>query len=150
VAYPARSSDVLSVGATTQHGCLANYSNIGQDLDLVAPGGGQDADLGGDPNCDAEGPVGADIYQETFTGTSPRRFGLPSGYIGTSMAAPHVTATAALVIASGLLGPSPTPGQVERRLEATAKDLGTPGFDSRYGAGLVDAGRATDPAIPVD
>jgi serine protease len=149
VAYPARSADVLSVGATTQHGCLANYSNIGQDLDLVAPGGGQDADLDGDPNCDAEGPVGADIYQETFTGTSPRRFGLPSGYIGTSMAAPHVTATAALVIASGLLGPSPTPGQVERRLEATAKDLGAPGFDSRYGAGLVDAGRATDPAIPV-
>jgi len=148
VAYPARSADVLSVGATTQHGCLANYSNVGQDLDLVAPGGGQDANLSGDPNCDPEGPVGADIYQETFTGTSPRRFGLPSGYIGTSMAAPHVSATAALVIASGLLGPSPTPGLLERRLEATAKDLGAPGFDGHYGAGLVDAGRATDPAVP--
>ena len=45
VAYPARSSDVLSVGATTQHGCQADYSNEGQDLDLVAPGGGADAAL---------------------------------------------------------------------------------------------------------
>ena len=43
VAYPARSSDVLSVGATTQHGCQADYSNEGTDLDLVAPGGGADA-----------------------------------------------------------------------------------------------------------
>ena len=51
VAYPARSSDVLSVGATTQHGCQADYSNEGSDLDLVAPGGGVDAALEGDPNC---------------------------------------------------------------------------------------------------
>ena len=131
-----------------EHGCIAEYSNVGQDLDLVAPGGGKDADLDGDGNCHPDGPVGGDIYQETFTGINPRRFGLPSGYVGTSMAAPHVTATAALVIASGILGPNPTPGQVERRLEATATDLGAPGVDSRYGAGLVDAGRATDPAIP--
>jgi serine protease len=148
VAYPARSDDVLSVGATTEHGCVANYSNIGQDLDLVAPGGGKDAALANDPNCQPHGPVGADIFQETFTGTNPRRFGLPSGYVGTSMAAPHVSATAALVIASGVLGPSPTPGQIERRLEATATDLGRPGVDADYGAGLVNAARATDPAIP--
>ena len=51
VAYPARSSDVLSVGATTQHGCQADYSNEGSDLDIVAPGGGVDAALEGDPNC---------------------------------------------------------------------------------------------------
>ena len=44
-------SDVLSVGATTEHGCLADYSNEGQDLDIVAPGGGADATLAGDPNC---------------------------------------------------------------------------------------------------
>src|SRR4051794_7968132 len=94
VAYPARSADVLSVGATTQHGCQADYSNEGQDLDLVAPGGGEDAPLDGDPGCHPDSPPGADIFQETFTGESPRRFGLPSGYIGTAMAAPHVGATA--------------------------------------------------------
>jgi serine protease len=61
------------------------------------------------------------------------------------MATPHVSATAALVIASGVIGPKPSPAQVEARLKATARDLGPPGPDSRYGAGLVDAGRAVTP-----
>ncbi len=61
------------------------------------------------------------------------------------MAAPHVTATAALIIASGVIGPHPTPAQIEARLKATARDLGVPGPDSRYGAGLVDAARAVTP-----
>ena len=65
------------------------------------------------------------------------------------MAAPHVSATAALVVASGLLGPDPTPAAIERRLELTARDLGPPGKDPHYGAGLLDAAPATDPAIPV-
>ena len=110
VAYPARSSNVLSVGATTQHGCQADYSNEGTDLDLVAPGGGSDAALEGDPNCHPDQPAGLDIFQMTFT-SSPRKFGLPDGYIGTSMATPHASATAALVIASGILGPEPHPGR---------------------------------------
>lgn len=148
VAYPARSSDVLSVGATTQHGCQADYSNEGSDLDIVAPGGGVDAALEGDPFCRPLEPPGLDIFQMTFT-NSPRRFGLPDGYIGTSMAAPHASATAALVIASGILGPKPTPGAVERRLELTARDLGPAGKDPHYGWGRIDAARATDPAIPV-
>jgi serine protease len=150
VAYPARSSDVLSVGATTQHGCQADYSNEGQDLDVVAPGGGPDAPLEGDPACHPSDPVGGDIYQMTFaTDGSVRRFGLPSGYIGTSMAAPHAAATAALVVASGILGPNPSPAAIERRLETTAHDLGAPGQDQRYGWGLIDAAAATDPAVPV-
>jgi serine protease len=148
VAYPARSSDVLSVGATTQHGCQADYSNEGQELDLVAPGGGPDAALDGDPSCHPLDPPGADIFQLTFDG-SVRKFGLPSGYIGTSMSAPHASAAAALVIASGLLGANPTPAAIERRLERTAHDLGPPGHDPHYGWGLLDAAAATDPAVPV-
>jgi serine protease len=65
------------------------------------------------------------------------------------MAVPHVSAAAALVIASGILGPHPGPAVVERRLELTARELGPPGYDTRYGYGLVDAGKATDPAVPV-
>jgi serine protease len=146
VAYPARATNVMSVGATTEHMCQADYSNSGSGLDISAPGGGLDADIPGDPNCrpGAE-PAGRDIYQVTYTTRSVRQFGLPSGYVGTSMATPHVSATAALVIASGVIGPHPTPAQVEARLKATARDLGTPGRDSRYGAGMVDAARAVTP-----
>jgi serine protease len=148
IAYPARASEVLSVGATTQHGCVAEYSNNGANLDIVAPGGGEDAAIPGDLNCRPQDEPGGNIFQMTFDG-SPRRFGLPGEYMGTSMAAPHVSATAALVVASGILGPDPAPDAIERRLELTARDLGPPGKDPHYGAGLLNAAAATDPAIPV-
>lgn len=146
IAFPARTDDVVSVGATTDTGCLADFSNDGFGLDLVAPGGGDDADLANDPNCQA-GHRGGDVYQMTYT-NSVGRFGLPSGYDGTSMAAPHVSAAAALVIASRVLGRAPTPGQVECRLKATAKPLGLPAPNRVYGYGLVDAGAATSAAVP--
>jgi serine protease len=148
VAYPARAKDVVSVGATTIHGCLSDFSNDGRGLDLVAPGGGADAQLPDDVNCKPNEPPGPDVYQLTLIGTSVRRFGLPSGYEGTSMAVPHVAATAALIIASRVLGANPTPAALERRLKLTATDLGPPGPDIRYGAGLINAGKATDPAVP--
>lgn len=144
VAYPARDRHVLSVGATTEHGCLSDFSNDGADL--VAPGGGADADLRGDPDCHPFEQPGRDIYQMTFLGGNPRRFGYPSGYEGTSMAVPHVSGVAALVVASGVLGRHPSPEAIAHQLEATARDLGAPGRDRRYGAGLIDAGAATLPA----
>lgn len=70
---------------------------------------------------------------------------MPDGYEGTSMATPHVSAAAALVIASGVLGPKPTPLALSRQLQRTARDLGAKGFDTRYGAGLLDAAAATTP-----
>jgi serine protease len=142
ISYPARLPGVISVGATTDHGCLAGYSDTGPGLDLVAPGGGDDADRT-DPGCQP-GTTGRPILQMTYAGNT-RSFGLPTDYDGTSMATPHVSATAALIIASGVLGPKPTPQAIERRLKATARDLGPPGPDQLYGAGIVDAGAATAP-----
>jgi serine protease len=147
VAYPARNANVISVGSTTEHGCLSKFSNQGSGLDLVAPGGGPDALLG-DPGC-STGASGRNIAQLTLVGVHRTAFGIPSDYQGTSMAVPHVSATAALVVASGILGRDPSPDAVERRLETTARDLGGPGYDRRYGYGLIDAGAATDSAVPV-
>jgi serine protease len=148
IAFPARSSNVFAIGATTEHGCLSDFSNLGSALDMVAPGGGTDA-VNDDPNCKPDATPGRPIYQLTLEGGSVTRFGVPSTYEGTSMAAPHVTATAALVIATGVLGRKPSPARLIARLEGTARDLGPPGRDRRYGAGLLDAAAATDPDNPV-
>jgi len=147
VAYPARARYVVSVGSTTEHGCLSDFSNQGLGLDISAPGGGADAVIDDDPDCHPAERPGRDIYQVTLEGGADnRRFGIPGGYEGTSMAAPHVAAAAALVIATKVIGAHPTPGAIEQRLKATARDLGPPGPDTRYGAGLLDAAAATSPA----
>jgi serine protease len=141
VSYPAALPGIVSVGAVTEHGCLAVYSDTGADLELVAPGGGDDAALPDQPNCLPNETL-RPILQLAFTRKN-KVFRYPRSYVGTSMAAPHVSATAALIIASGVLGSKPTPKAIEDRLKATARDLGAPGPDPQYGFGMVDAGAAT-------
>jgi serine protease len=152
VAYPARADQVIAVGATTRSACRSDYSNGGPDLDLVAPGGGVDAEPRASQEVDICDPSGATdwIFQETFRGRSVRRFGLPRGYEGTSMAAPQVSGIAALVIATQKLGRDPGPQALQAHIQATARDLGRPGFDGRYGHGLVNAAAALrcPPATP--
>jgi serine protease len=144
LAYPARTPAVISVGATTRDRCLADYSNGGPRLDLVAPGGGDDASLA-DPGCNPNHNLPG-IFQMTFPNTyEPGRFGLPGGWYGTSMAAPHVAGVAALVIASGVLGAHPSPDQILARLEQTAQPLGAAVPNNNYGYGLVNAAAATAP-----
>lgn len=150
IAYPARSQYVLSVAATTRDRCLADYSDMGVGLGLVAPGGGNDSSqFPSAANC-RPGLQLPNIFQMTLMdGTNPRRFGLPGGYYGTSMAAGHASGVAALVIASGVIGRRPSPDQVMARLEGTAQPLGSGWPNTQYGHGLLNAAAATNPAVHV-
>jgi serine protease len=142
--YPGRARDVIAVAATTERGCRAVYSNAGAQVDVAAPGGGRDAAVAGNPwdaaHCRPE-LEGRSVYQQTFA-DDPAHFGLPSGYHGTSMAAPHVAGLAALIVGSRRLGRHPAPAAVQRLIERTARDIGPPGFDPAYGHGLMDAAAA--------
>ena len=60
---------------------------------------------------------------------------------GTSMATPHVSGVAALIVSE--YGSMP-PAQLRSHLQKGADDLGKPGNDSAYGAGRVNAAKSTD------
>ena len=149
VAYPAGAPHVIGVGRTTKDACLASDSRTGAGLDLVAPGGGFPllSTCGSD---DSVFTRGLPIFQLTFDGPGFTNFGYPGGYEGTSMAAAHVSGVAAMVIASRVVGSSPT--AVECQLEGTARhtdtQLGQP-YDPRlFGAGLIDAAGAVRARAP--
>jgi serine protease len=136
LAFPAAVETVLSVGAVRQDRLRAGYSNYGQGengshLDLVAPGG----DLGVDQNGDG---VPDGVIQNTFSHLCGGSYSVTEfAYCplqGTSMAAPHVSAAAALLLS---MHPALTAAEVRRVLKCSALDLGLPGDDPEYGAGLL-------------
>jgi serine protease len=141
VAPPATGPRAIGVGGSTEGGCLGSYSLSGKGIDLVAPGGGA-------PTAGCPSILSRPIYQVTLKGGNPRRFGEPGNYVGTSMAAAHVSGVAAMVLAAGVLpadaGPKARVNDVARRLRSTARSLGLPA--TQQGAGLIDAGAATAPA----
>lgn len=143
VSPPATAPRTIGVGGSTEGGCLGSYSVLpGDGTDLLAPGGGPPT-----PGCASVSS--RPIFQVTLRGGNPRLFGEPGSYVGTSMAAAHVSGVAAMVLASGVLPKRATHrglvNRVTRRLRKTARSLGLPA--SRQGAGLIDARRATDPNI---
>ena len=121
VNYPAKFAQVIAVSATDSSNTITSWSSRGSEVDLAAPG--------------------ASIYSTW----PPRNYRTLSG---TSMAAPHVAGTAALILtrpvgtydldADGLWDPI----EVQNKLESTATDLGAAGKDNLYGSGLVSAERA--------
>lgn len=140
---PATAPEVISVGGSTESGCVATYSFPSDQIDVAAPGGGRDR---------AECPWSSrnrSILQVSLVARDPTWFGIEAGWIGTSMAAAHVAGAAASVIASGVLGDKTGPGRVTARLTDTARlpawASGNPA--SGFGAGIIDLGRATNPAV---
>jgi len=142
VSPPATAPRTIGVGGTTEGGCLGGYSQLpGKGIDILAPGGGF-------PVPDCASVSNRSIYQVTLKRGNTRRFAEPSSYVGTSMAAAHVSGVAAMVLASGVLNPQALPrervNELTQRLRTTARDLGLP--SARQGAGLIDAAKATDPS----
>lgn len=127
--YPAAYSGVISVGAVDFNGTRAPYSNYGNWLDLVAPGGDLTADLDGDTYPDG-------VLSTLMDDSAPPLAPIYAFYQGTSMACPHAAGLAGLILA---VAPTLTPAQVESILVTTATDLGASGKDNFYGNGLVNA-----------
>jgi serine protease len=126
---------VASVDPSKAH---AYYSTSGSYVELSAPGGSE-------RGFDRYGFVWQQTFDYTFTETylyPPSQYRAPRfdvlayvGYIGTSMATPHVSGVAAMLMQQGITDPA----AIEDALERTATDLGTPGRDDLYGFGLIDA-----------
>jgi len=128
--YPAAYDDyVIAVAATRFDETRASYSTTGNYVDIAAPGG----DVNVDQNSDG---YGDGVLQQTFNPNTKNtnQFGYWF-FQGTSMATPHVSAIAALLIANGITGPD----NVRQAIQATAKDKGDPGWDPEYGYGIINA-----------
>ena len=141
---PAESSGVIGTASLGANSQKASYSNYGVGaVDVTAPGG---SGVTGD--C-----------RTTILSTLP---GGTWGCIqGTSMASPHAAGVAALIVSQ--FGTAGAGGdwvmsvtKVESLLQASAIDIGLPGYDECFGNGRIDALRAvrgdtsaaSDPAAP--
>ena len=143
VGYPAAYANVIAVGSIHSGGELASYSNFGDPIDLVAPGG-DGVDRDGDTYPDG-------ILQNTFNPNTKNTTDFNYWFFsGTSMAAPHVSGLAALIISNGINDPD----LVRQAMQETAVDIGDESWDIFYGWGLIDPYAAlnwepSDPPTPV-
>jgi subtilisin len=118
VGYPAKYDSVIAVGSTTRSDTRSSFSSTGPAVEVAAPGSS---------------------ILSTYPGNS-------YAYLsGTSMACPHVSGVAALLLSGGVAdanGDGRVNDDVRLALQVTAEDLGPTGRDNDFGFGLVDAASA--------
>ena len=145
ISFPARINGVIAVGAINRYGNIQSYSQRGSDLDLVAPSGL--CDLQGDVvTTDRTGYLGYNPYAVS-SGTDLTDMNYTQKFGGTSAACPQVAGVAALMLSAN---PNLTVSQIRSMLRNTARDLGSTGFDTTFGYGLVDAYAAVCAALSGD
>ncbi|MBP1081420.1 S8 family serine peptidase [Bacillus capparidis] len=119
--YPAALDSVISVSSTNSQDAHSNFSNYGPEIDISAPGEG--------------------IYS-TVTGS---KYGTMNG---TSMAAPAISGTAALILSKN---PLLSADKVTSILMKSTIDLGEKGKDILFGNGRIDVDKAMkNTPLPVD
>lgn len=114
IAYPASSAFVNGIGAIQQNGTRASFSQFGTGIAFMAPG-------------------------QSIRTTS--RFNGYSTVSGTSFSSPYAAGNAALVVTRNNLL---TAAEIESILFGSCVDMGTPGYDTTHGWGLVKARAAID------
>ncbi|KKL94056.1 hypothetical protein LCGC14_1868510, partial [marine sediment metagenome] len=135
----AKKGETIVVSAFDQNDEKVFFSSFGSKVDVAAPGGGTNVP-----------PPDLDPYRNILSlSASGSRFEqlladhvVSPGYLrlaGTSMATPHVTGLAALILARH---PEFTNEDVRQVLRASADDVDTPGFDVNSGRGRINAARA--------
>jgi subtilisin family serine protease len=117
--YPAACANVMGVSATEPDDTKATFSNYGSYIAVAAPG-----DIIWTTQNDSTYPYG--------------------GWYGTSLATPIVAGLAALVASAN---PSLSSAQIVSIIENNADDLGSPGYDTSFGWGRVNARRAVAAAV---
>jgi hypothetical protein len=120
VTYPATLAAAIAVSATDSANSIASFSSVGSKVEIAAPGTTVDGSTGLTSTC---------LSGSTCGTVSGQRME------GTSFAAPHVAAAAAILATSNY---SWSAAEIRRRLGAGATDLGTSGRDNYYGFGLLN------------
>lgn len=148
IASPASAEKVIAVGATTKQDSIASYSSAGPTWDhrikpeVVAPGGAtfiySDPAALGIVSAKAPGSVLEMWYSECLVGEYYMALS------GTSMAVPHVSGVAALMLQAH---PDWTPDQIKQQLMNTGVDVG---YDPiTQGAGRIDAISAVEQTLKI-
>ncbi len=128
---------VIGVGATDERNDVADYSNYGSNIDILAPGGWEPGVLGIDDTGEKGSPEQKDLVNNNYAFTQ-----------GTSFSTPIAAGVVALMYSTR---PDITPAQVRNILIQTADKIGGAaasynenGFDEKRAYGKIDTGKALE------